>query len=98
MGNTEAAGNIERLRGRMDENEEFRIEARQAIEDINTAREQANRAGAIARLLASGSADNIQAVIDQAPALIEEFEGAFNTAKVNFDNLFASGNLLNSKI
>jgi hypothetical protein len=48
MGNTEAAGNIERLNARMVTNEAYRQESITAIADIENARAQAKRAGDIA--------------------------------------------------
>jgi hypothetical protein len=67
MGNSEAAGNVTRLQGRMAENDEFRDEAKAAIADIKDSSEKSQRAGAVAEQLAKGGDADVQAVIDNAP-------------------------------
>jgi hypothetical protein len=61
-------------------NNKFRTQANEAIADIEKAQGQANRARGIADNLAKGTAEGRQAVLDTAPAAIEEFKIEFTAA------------------
>jgi len=98
MGNSEAAGNVTRLQGRMLENDGFRDEAKAAIADIKDSRVKSQRAGAIAEQLAKGTDADVQAVIDNAPAIIDEFRGIYDAADQNVNSISDAGELLSSKI
>jgi len=73
MGNSEAASNIERLQARMTANDAYRADAQKSIDDIMAAKELANRSGAIAALLSTGRAEDVQIVVDTATPAIVEF-------------------------
>jgi hypothetical protein len=64
-------------------------EAENVINDINTAKSQSERAGALASKLAEGSDASIQDVIDNAPAAVEEFQGLYNEAKEALDGIIS---------
>jgi hypothetical protein len=52
MGNSEAAGNIERFNGRIEANKTLIQEANNVISDIKVGKSQSERAGNLANLLA----------------------------------------------
>ena len=79
-------------------NDEFREEAKKTIDDIMSAREQSERAGAIADLLAQGTLESAEEVVRQATPALEDLRAALADADTAFNGLDEKGQLLEAKI
>jgi hypothetical protein len=98
MGDSEAASNVIRLQGRIAENEEFRVEARNTIADIEASQVRANLSRDIADLLSKGTDADIQKVIDDAGPAITGLMTDMTEATTLFNTLSEAGDIIASKI
>lgn len=98
MGDPEASSNIERIRLRMAENDKFREEARNKIADVQESQRQADIAGTIAGNLAKGTDADVQKVVDDAPAAIEELLQALTDADDLVTSLQDTYDVIDSKM